>query len=156
MVCTRLKSDSIISAYKNYALLIQKDTRSCNKHFDRNGHLNYEDLIKIRKTPILLEKSPVELIDLCLTKTEKLETQLNDTCGIFDKFKDIASLDEELCFKITGWNRQDLIGFSAYIKTVRDTAGRTKDQLVAIYRYWMMKGLDQTTLSILKCNSSQQ
>jgi len=152
----QIKSESIISAYKNNALLIQKDTRSCKKNFDSNGHLYYEDFINIRKARILLEKSPVELIDLCLTKAEKLETQPNDTCGIFDKFKDIASLDETLCLKITGWNRKDFVRFSTYIKNVRDTAGRTKDQLVAIYRYWLMKGLDQTTLSLLKCNSSQQ
>jgi hypothetical protein len=46
--------------------------------------------------------------------------------------------------------------FTAYIKNVRDTAGRTKEQLVAIYRYWLMKGLDQNTLALLKCNTSQQ
>jgi hypothetical protein len=29
-----------------------------------------------------------------------------------------------------------------------------KEQLVAIYRYWIKKGLDHSTLSLLKCNSS--
>ncbi len=44
----QIKSESIISAYKNNALLIQKDTRSCKKNFDSNGHLYYEDFIKIK------------------------------------------------------------------------------------------------------------
>ena len=37
-----------------------------------------------------------------------------------------------------------------------DTNGRTKDQLVAIYRYWLSKGIDQCTLALLKNNTDQR
>ena len=97
----------------------------------------------------------MEALDICLSKIEKLEYHLRDSCGIFDKFKDVASLDEDICKQITGWKKQDFIRFSDLIINIRDTAGRTKEQLVAIYRYWLMKGLDQSTLSLLKCNSTQ-
>jgi hypothetical protein len=54
-------------------------------------------------------------------------------------------LDENLCRQITGWEKVNFTRFSDLIVNVRDTAGRTKEQLVAIYRYWLMKGLDQGT-----------
>ena len=95
--------------------------------------------MKISKAPLLLERSPVELIDICLAKAEHLVMQLNNSCGIFDKFRDLASLDEHFCLQLTGWKRKDFFRFTNY---VRDTAGRTKEQLVAIYRYWKKKGLD--------------
>jgi hypothetical protein len=86
-----IKPESILSAYKNYALFIQKDCRCCKKHFDSNGDLNYDDFVKISKAPLLVERSPVELIDICLTKAEHLVMQLNNSCGIFDKFRDLAT-----------------------------------------------------------------
>ena len=58
---------------------------------------------------------------------EKLEYQLNNSCGILDKFKDIESLEEDLCKIITGWNKSDFVRFSTYTKNIRDTAGRTKE-----------------------------
>ncbi len=70
---------------------------------------------------------------------------MNDSCEIFDKFKDVASIDENLCKQITGWKKEEFSRFSDLIVNIRDTAGRTKEQLVAIYRYWLMKGLDQET-----------
>jgi hypothetical protein len=146
----------VYKRYKNYALFIQKDSRCCSKHFDDNGDLIYEDFFKMKKSLILFEKSPIELIDLCSAKTVKLTTQLDETFGIFDKFRDIASLDENVCIQIIGWNRKEFVRFSSLIENVRYSAGRTKEQLVAIYRYRSRKGLDQITLSLLKCNSSQQ
>jgi hypothetical protein len=136
-------------------LLIRKDSRCCDSHLETNGNIKYEDYLKIKKSDQLYERAPVELLDLCLSKIEKIQTHLNDSCGIFDKFKDVASLDENLCKQITGWEKVNFTRFSDLIVNVRDTAGRTKEQLVAILRYWLMKGLDQGTLALLKCNTTQ-
>jgi len=151
-----IKPESIIFAYQNYGLLIRKDSRCCISHLDINGDIKYEESEKITKANHLYEKAPVEIIDICLSKIESIQNHLNDSCGIFDKFRNVASLDENLCKQITGWYKKEFMEFTAYIKNVRDTAGRTKEQLVAIYRYWLMKGLDQNTLALLKCNTSQQ
>jgi hypothetical protein len=45
------------------------------------------------------------------------------------------------------------VRFSKYINNIRDSAGRTKEQLIAIYRYWLKKGSDQTTEAMLKSNT---
>jgi hypothetical protein len=42
------------------------------------------------------------------------------------------------------------------ITRINDTDGRTKEQLIAIYRYWLAKGLDQCTLALLKSNTDQR
>jgi hypothetical protein len=151
-----IKPESMISAYKNYGILIQKDSRCCTTHFDNNGDLKYEEYLKIRKLAQLFDKAPIELLDICILKAERIQTHLNDSSGIFDKFRDMASIEENICKQVTGWSKLDFVRFSGYIKNVRDTAGRTKEQLIAIYRYWLMKGLDQTSLALMKCNTSQQ
>jgi hypothetical protein len=45
------------------------------------------------------------------------------------------------------------VRFLKYINNIRDSAGRTIEQLIAIYRYWLKK---QTTLEMLKTNTTQQ
>jgi hypothetical protein len=87
---------------------------------------------------------------------EKLQIQLTESCGIFDAFKNMASLEEDICNKITGWSKKEFARFSKYLNNIRDTAGRNKEQLIAIYRFWLKKGLDQSTLAMLKCNTTQQ
>jgi hypothetical protein len=65
------------------------------------------------------------------------------------------NVSDEFCKKITGWSKMELINFSKYITSIYDTCGRTKEQLIVIYRYWLRKGLDQTSLAMYKNNTSQ-
>ena len=41
------------------------------------------------------------------------------------------------------------IQFSNFIKSIKETPGRTKHQLIALYRYWLRKGIDQASLALL-------
>ncbi len=52
-----------------------------------------------------------------------------------------------ICKKITGWNNLTFITFADMITRIRDTAGRTKEQLIAQYMYWLRKRLNQSTLA---------
>ena len=79
----------------------------------------------------------------------------NQEC-MFDKFKNIDTLDDQSCFNITGWSKEDFIRFSKYITSISHSAKRNKYQLIAIYRYWLKKGLDQYSLSLLKSSTTQQ
>ena len=96
------------------------------------------------------------VLDACLSASRKIHNNLEQQCGVFDKFKDLSELDENLCKKITGWTKAQFVTFSNYITRVRDTSGRTKEQLIAIYRYWLSKGIDQCSLALLKSNTTQQ
>jgi len=42
-----------------------------------------------------------------------------------------------------------------FITSVNHTQNRSKEVLVAIYRYWLRKGLDQTSIALLKSNSNK-
>ena len=139
-----IKPEAILFAYKNFGILMKKDSRR-SQHVESNGQIKYEEYLKIRKKHIPLTRLRLK----CLMNAEKILNKLNDSSGIFDKFRDIASLDEDICKKITGWSKLDLVKFSGYIRN-------SKEQLIAIYRYWLLKGLYQTTLALMKCNTSQQ
>lgn len=76
--------------------------------------------------------------------------------GIIDRFKDMASLDDDICIDISGWKKADFIRFTNYITSIRDTNGRTKEQLIAIYRLWLRKGLDYASISKMKNDTSVQ
>ena len=152
----KIKPESIIFAYKYYGTIIKQDSYCCNRHFLRNGEIKHEDFIKISRQKHFFDKDAIRVLDFSFMNEEKLQIQITETCGVFDKFKNLSSLEEDLCKKITGWTKNELVRFSNYIKNIRDSAGRTKEQLIAIYRYWLKKGLDQTTLAMLKSNTTQQ
>ena len=151
-----VKKESILFAYKYYGIVIKCHTRCCSRHLERNGLIKPEEFKNITTQTRLFDKDVIKLLDISLEVHESIEHELTHSSGVFDKFKDLASLDETQCLKITGWTRIQLSSFSKYISCVRDTAGRTKEQLVAIYRYWLLKGIDQCSLSMFKSNSNQQ
>jgi hypothetical protein len=76
--------------------------------------------------------------------------------SFFENFKNINNLEEKECFRITGWSKKKFIQFSRFITSINDTGGRTKEQLIALYRYWLRKGIDQYTLSRLFKNNVSQ
>jgi hypothetical protein len=80
--------------------------------------------------------------------------QLDQKYGFI--FKNLSTITEEDCFQITRWTKRQFNDFSKFINSVYDTAGRTKDQLIAIYRYWLRKGIDQSSLAMFKNDKSQQ
>jgi hypothetical protein len=79
-----------------------------------------------------------------------------DERDTFSKFKDMSILTDEECFELTRWNRNEFMNFRKYITSVYDTAGRTCEELIAIYRFWLRKGTDQMTLAMFKKTSNQQ
>lgn len=152
----QIKNESIIFAYKNFGILIKHHSRCCDAHLDTSGLIKIDEYSKIRTQSRLYDKDTIKMLDIILATSEKISCELQNSSGIFDKFNDIASLDDEFCKKITGWTKLQFLSFSKFIHNVRDTAGRTKEQLIAIYRYWLKKGLDQSTLAMLKSHTSQQ
>ena len=152
----QVKAESILFAYQNFGVIIKYDSRICKAHLNNKGFVKAEEFFKLKKKSQYFDKNIIKMLDLSILDSEKRQTELTEKCGVFDKFRNISELDESLCLKITGWSRIDFVRFSEHITSVKDTAGRTKEELIAIYRYWLLKGLDQTTLALLKFNSTQQ
>ena len=56
-----------------------------------------------------------------------------------------------------GWTKKEFLKFSECITSIYNTKKRTKEQLIALYRYWLRTGVDQKTLaSLFSCKTKQQ
>ena len=73
-----------------------------------------------------------------------LSTQYNSP---FDQFREMQYLEEDHCKDITGWTKTEFIKFADYITNVKNSQKRTKEQLIALYRYWLRTGIDHKSLA---------
>ena len=147
----RIKSEDILKALRVYKILIKNGTRFCGKHKNKDGFLNDTEFKKIPTEAFLKDNKQFKIDKSTLIKIFDSESS-----GVFDRFKDFSSLDEKHCFKITRWTKQIFYDFSKYITSINESKGRNKYELIAIYRYWLRKGIDQCSLAMFKNNSSQQ
>ena len=151
-----MKIESILFAYKNHGILIKEHARCCNQHIDSNGFIIVSEFIGMPTKCEWFDRDTIKLLDMALLNSDKVLYELEESSSIFDKFKNMTSLDENICFKVTGWTKEQFSNFAKHITSIRNTDGRTKEQLIAIYRFWLRKGIDQSTLALLKSNTSQQ
>jgi hypothetical protein len=144
----RIKPRSIAQAFLNHRIIIKNGTRCCRLHLDENGLIRSDEFYHIETRLREYNKQTINILDSVVA--------LKNECGVFEKFKNIALLENDICIKITGWDRKVFMRFASFITSIKDSAGRTKEQLIALYRYWLLKGLDQKSLSLLNEKSSQQ
>ena len=142
-----IKKESVILAYLKHKILIKLHARCCSNHLDENGLIFPELFQTIPTKAKNYDKQTFIMID----SFKKL-----NSINVFDKFKDITKLTESHCFNITRWTKDQFLRFSNYISSTYRTKGRTKEELIAIYRYWLRRGLDQCSLAMFKNKTSQQ
>jgi hypothetical protein len=144
----RINKIAIVSAYLNENVFIKNHARCCSCHMNERGLFKPNELKSIEESGQCLSYQSKFLMDEIFLSTV--------SSGIFDLFKDFSTISEEDCFNITRWNKKEFLNFSNFIKSTKDTNGRTKEQLIAIYRYWLRKGIDQASLAMFKNQTSQQ
>jgi hypothetical protein len=143
----KIRKESVIKAYLEHKILLKHHSRCCSEHLDENGLIIPRIFSMIPTKPKYYSKQA----KIMLNALDELKSK-----NVFDKFKDIAELTEAHCFKITRWSKDQFIRFSNFITSIYQTDGRTKEELIAIYRYWLRKGLDQCSLAMFKNKTSQQ
>ena len=74
--------------------------------------IKQDEFIKIPTKSKLYDQVSIKVLDIILKRSENIDFELHNSSGIFDKFEDMASLDEELCKKITGWTKSQFARFS--------------------------------------------
>ena len=132
----RVKKQDIFNAYVNNKIFIKDHARCCDAHLDENGLIRKEEFFIMPTKNEIYPANTIKMFDLLLKN--------NISC--FDQFQDLKYLEEEHCKKITGWSKDEFIRFSNYITSVHDTKQRNKEQLIALYRYWLQTGIDQKSL----------
>ncbi len=145
----RVKPQTIAYAYKKYKIVIKPGVRVCKAHLDNEGLILSKEFEGMNT---ILRKYSLQTIRMF----DSLALNSCQQSSVFDQFKNIHTIDENFCYKITRWSKKEFIIFAKYITSINDTAGRTKEQLIAIYRYWLTKGIDQATLAMFGDNMSQQ
>jgi hypothetical protein len=152
----KIKAESIIHAYTKFGKFIKPHAVCCDDHLDLNGLIKLDEFKNIKTRPQKFDKDSICMLNLCIQNFNIIKANLTESCGLFDKFLNMSQLEESLCFKVTGWNKLTFIQFAEYIKNIRDTAGRTKEQLIAIYLFWLRKGIDQSSLALFKNQTNQR
>lgn len=142
----RIQKRSIIDAYKYHKIIVKEHARCCSRHFDENRLIKKDHLIKIQTSLKYYSNHTKIILESFFITSEK----------IFDKFKNMKDVSDKECFEITRWTKQQFMEFCNYIKSVKSSTRRTKEQMVAIYRYWLRKGIDQASLALLKNQTNQQ
>jgi hypothetical protein len=144
----QVKHESVYHAYIHHNIYIKHHARCCYRHLDENGLILMDHFERIPAKIQHLEQTTINLL-----KNMGLSSS---SSGIFEKFKHFSTISEEECFQITRWTKEQFNAFSKFINSVYDTVGRTKEQMIAIYRYWLRKGIDQSSLAMFKNTTSQQ
>ena len=155
-----VSQNSISHALVKHNILIPVGARACGRHFE-NGLIKEIDYLKI--------STHLEFVDARFIKSLKNSSKLNLNLkqeedlktidvyqALFEPFRNLNTLSNDICLEITGWSKDVFVQFSKYIQNTRDTKNRSKGMLIAMSRYWLKKAVDQKTLSYLKMNSSQQ
>lgn len=127
-------------------IFIPIHSRCCRRHLDNDFAIRFEEYYNI---PALLRKHKPE-INLMLNSFQFQQK------GMFDDFKNFSELSDDECIRITGWNKDRFSNFSKFITSINDNVNRNKNQLIALYRYWLRKGVDQFTLCKLFNNGITQ
>ncbi len=140
-----VKAHSINYAFTNHKIVIKRNSRVCCRHLDTKGFIKQESFHYIRTSIVKVNKQKMNLMN----------STLGASLGIFEKFINIETLEEDHCYKITGFTKNQFERFSKYITSINETTGRTKNELIAIYRFWLRKGIDQTSIALFRNNTSQ-
>ena len=147
----RVPAASIAYAYAVLRIVIKHDARICRRHYDEKREIKKEDFQKIKLKEKEYSFSCVKLFD-AMAKFVKI-TQPGT---IFEPFKNLLSLDDLHCIKITSLTKEQFTRFSSYIKSFKKSDFREKNEIIALYLYSLRKGLTQATLAFFKEDSSQR
>ena len=134
-----VSTKSRILAFNNLKIFIKKDTRSCRKHLDSERNIkddHYRLIKKINNSP-----KTTDIIEL-LNSTSKVALKCFELTtdpeynSIFEPFKNLKTLQNEHCLKITGLTKGQFITTLRMLTKLRNSKNRTTGQLLALYRYF--------------------
>jgi hypothetical protein len=141
-----VKKQDVRFAYSQMRIIIKLHARCCSAHLQENGLLKKEqfNLIPVRNMPYSSD-------------TIKMYDALDcDNVSVFDAFKDLKYLEDSHCKNITGWSKKEFIEFSDMLTSICNTKNRTKEQLLALYRYWLRNKITEQSLAYMFGNKMKQ
>jgi hypothetical protein len=143
-----VKKQDIYHAYVSHRIFIKHHSRVCIDHLEPSGLIRKSDFLQIPTTEQAHDPKSIKMFDILAVKCT----------SVFAQFEKPKYLEDEHCKKITGWSKDEFLQFSSFIssKTLRNSKTRSKEQLIALYRYWLRTGIDQNSLAALFGNNAKQ
>ena len=137
----QVSSKSIALVFRDHKIIIKKGAKCCSHHLDERNNLIPKLLERpIRWKTIKKDYQPFEIeMFEAWSKVTLASLEPEKSCCIFDRFKSVESLKDEDCLLVTGWDKETFIKISEYIKSIRNTEGRNKFELIALYRFYLRK-----------------
>jgi hypothetical protein len=132
----RVSDDIITSVFIQKNILIPYGARCCAIHFDEFDNLKTSESDKIETVQYNIK-----------LQSEKIEKLLNSLKNVaqksclFDKFRDFHKLiTDDICKETTGLYKYQFEELCFYLKSLKDSELRTKEQCVTIYLFWLKTG----------------
>jgi hypothetical protein len=142
----RVRKQDILHAYTQHRILITKDARVCDAHFGDNGLIRKEEFFVI---PTFQKAQTIQTVKM-------FDILASNVSSMFEPFKEMKYLENEHCLKITGWTKKQFEEFSCFITSINHTKNRTREELIAIYRYWLRTGIQQNSLAAIYGNNTKK
>jgi hypothetical protein len=138
----QVKKEDIAFAYSTFGIYIKHHARVCGDHLNANGFIKRNEI----------QMSPTKLRIISAEKKKLLDimsSSYNCANSTFEQFRNMNSVEEVNCMNVTGWSKTDFQRFSDCITSINSCETRSKEQLIALYRYWLRTGSDQKSLAAM-------
>jgi hypothetical protein len=134
-----VKRQDVTHAFVKHKIYIKSHARFCDDHIDDNGLIRKEVFPNI---PTKLKAHSAETLKM-------FDYLSNTNYSPFEQFRQIKYLDDNECKKITGWSKIEFLSFCSEIVSLKKTKQRSKEQVIAVYRFWLITGLNQKSLALM-------
>lgn len=146
----RVKLDSILYAYSTHQIIIKHHARCCGRHLNDERLIINEHFHLIRTRLVTYDNETKRRLD------SMIKNRFPIKIGTFEQFNNMRSLTESHCLHVTGWSKDEFLRFSDYIINVKNTKHRKKNEMIALYRYWLRNGMSQSSLALYGNNWKQR
>jgi hypothetical protein len=130
---------SRIEAFLKLKLFIKENTRACYRHLNENREIKENQFSLIKPLPespkqddlIKMLNSVGTLTLNCLNENESADEE----SLIFEPFKNFTLMEENQCLQITNLTKAQFLQVMNILERLRNSKNRTKEQLLALYKY---------------------
>ena len=139
-----MSTDGILDAFIKTNVLIGSYSRCCHNHLTEARFLKRDEYVNLKafKNSSKLTKTSLEAI------FKGIRTHDERTCSVFSRFGDFSNIDTEYCSQITSFDKDEFILIISYLKTLKNSPTRTKEQALSIYLFWLTTGSTQKHIAL--------
>jgi hypothetical protein len=124
-------------------ILIPNGAKCCKQHLNSKGNFYKNDMNKIEvvsNTTVLKDYE----VKLTLDRLRHYSK-----CTMLEKFSTPSQITENDCKSYIGFDKQQFSSILNDLKSLKNSPGRNKSQVLATYLFWLKTGLDYQTISTI-------